>query len=48
MFKYATDLRSMTQARGSFTMTFERYEEVPADVAKKVIAAAEKVEDEED
>lgn len=38
MFKYATDLRSMTQAWGRFTMTFERYEEVPADVAKKVIA----------
>ena len=37
MFKYATDLRSMTQARGSFTMEFERYEEVPADVAKKII-----------
>ena len=48
MFKYATDLRSMTQARGSFTMAFERYEEVPADVAKKVIAAADKVEDDED
>lgn len=48
MFKYATDLRSMTQARGSFTMTFERYEEVPADVAKKVIAAADKVEDDEE
>ena len=30
MFKYATDLRSMTQAWGRFTMTFERYEEVPA------------------
>ena len=38
----------MTQARGSFTMTFERYEEVPQDVAKKVIAAADKVEDDED
>ena len=48
MFKYATDLRSMTQARGSFTMAFERYEEVPADVAKKVIAAADKVEEEEE
>ncbi len=48
MFKYATDLRSMTQARGSFTMTFERYEEVPADVAKKVIAAADKVEDDDE
>ncbi len=48
MFKYATDLRSKTQARGSFTMAFERYEEVPADVAKKVIESAEKTEDEED
>jgi elongation factor G len=38
----------MTQARGSFTMVFERYEEVPSDVAKKVIAAADKVEEEED
>ena len=35
MFKYATDLRSMTQARGSFTMQFERYEEVPAADAKR-------------
>ena len=44
MFKYATDLRSMTQARGSFTMSFERYEEVPANVAQKIIENA-KVED---
>ena len=48
MFKYATDLRSMTQARGSFTMQFERYEEVPADVAKKVIASADKVVDDDE
>ncbi len=48
LFKYATDLRSMTQARGSFTMRFERYDEVPGDVAKKVIDAAEKGEDEDD
>ena len=48
MFKYATDLRSMTQARGSFTMKFERYEEVPADVAKKIIESAQKDEDEEE
>jgi len=40
MFKYATDLRSMTQARGSFTMEFERYEEVPAQIAQKIIEAA--------
>ncbi len=48
MFKYATDLRSMTQARGSFTMGFERYEEVPADVAKKIVDSAKKVEEDED
>jgi len=29
MFKYATDIRSMTQGRGSFTMEFARYDEVP-------------------
>ena len=48
MSKYATDLRSMTQARGSFTMAFERYEEVPGDVAKKIIESAAKDEEEED
>ncbi|WAM32345.1 elongation factor G [Caldicellulosiruptor naganoensis] len=40
MFKYATDLRSMTQGRGSFTMEFVRYEEVPSHIAQKVIEAA--------
>ena len=48
MFKYATDLRSMTQARGSFTMQFERYEEVPADVAKKIIENAKKDDEDEE
>ena len=48
MFKYATDLRSMTQARGSFTMSFERYEEMPADAAKKIIESAQKDEEEEE
>jgi elongation factor G len=42
MFKYATDLRSMTQARGSFIMNFERYEEVPANISAKVIEEAAK------
>jgi elongation factor G len=45
MFKYAIVLRSMTQARGSFTMKFERYEEVPAHLAEKIIAEAEKEEE---
>ena len=48
MYKYTTDLRSMTQARGSFTMAFERYEEVPAADAKKIIENAKiEVEDDE-
>ncbi|HOQ17074.1 MAG TPA: elongation factor G [Defluviitaleaceae bacterium] len=42
MYKYATDLRSMTQARGSFTMEFDRYEEAPMDVQEKVIEARKK------
>ena len=48
MFKYATDLRSMTQGRGSFTMRFERYEEVPANEAKKVIEAYKAEEEDDD
>lgn len=40
MFKYSTDLRSMTQARGSFEMEFARYEECPANVAQKIIESA--------
>ena len=38
LFDYAIVLRSMTQARGSFTMAFEKYEEVPAQIAQKIIA----------
>ncbi len=48
MFKYATDLRSMTQARGNFSMKFVRYEEVPANVAQKIIENAAKDEEDED
>ena len=48
MFKYATDLRSMTQARGSFAMKFVRYEEVPASVAQKIIENAKHEEEEEE
>ena len=39
LFDYAIVLRSMTQARGNFSMHFERYEEVPAQIAQKLIAA---------
>lgn len=37
MFEYAIDLRAMTQARGSFTMEFTRYEEVPNMIAEKIV-----------
>lgn len=42
MHKYAIDLRSMTQARGSFEFDFERYEEAPNMVAEKIIAESKK------
>jgi elongation factor G len=48
MFRYAIVLRSMTSGRGSFTMEFSHYEEVPADIAKKVIEAAAKDREEEE
>lgn len=48
MAKYATDLRSMTQARGSFTCEFVRYEDVPAFEAKKIIESSKKDEDEDE
>jgi elongation factor G len=38
MFGYATDLRSMTQGRATFTMQFERYEEAPATIADEIVA----------
>jgi elongation factor G len=41
MFKYANDLRSMTQARGSFEMEFTKYEEVPHILSEKIVAAAQ-------
>lgn len=47
MVKYATDLRSMTQGRGSFTIKFERYEELPGNIAAKVIEQAKKDMEEE-
>ena len=37
MLRYATDLRSMTQGRGRFTMLFERYDEAPTEIKSKVI-----------
>ena len=37
MFGYATDLRSRTQGRGNYTMTFDHYAEVPRNIAEKII-----------
>jgi elongation factor G len=37
MFGYATDLRSSTQGRATYTMQFERYEEVPANIAEQIV-----------
>ena len=38
MFGYATDLRSRTQGRASYTMHFLRYEQAPASIAEEVVA----------
>ena len=40
MFGYATDLRSRTQGRATFTMQFEAYHEVPESISKEIIARA--------
>jgi elongation factor G len=39
MFGYATDVRSMTQGRATFTMQFDRYEDVPASIASEIVDA---------
>ncbi len=44
MLHYATDLRSITQGRGLFTMQLTKYEEVPANIQQELIAQAKKVE----
>ncbi|MCL0059842.1 hypothetical protein M1O20_05095, partial [Dehalococcoidia bacterium] len=43
--RYSIDLRSMTQGRGSYTIRFSHYEEVPAHLAQKIIAEAAKEKD---
>jgi len=42
MFGYATQLRSMTQGRASYTMEFDHYAEVPAHIAQKIIDGKKK------
>ena len=38
MFGYATDLRSKTQGRASYSMEFEKYEQVPTNIANQIVA----------
>ena len=40
MFGYATDLRSMTQGRATYTMEFEKYAEIPSNIAEELIEKA--------
>lgn len=47
MMKYAIDLKSITQGRGYYTMEFAGYEEVPGNVAEKIIEKARKEKAEE-
>jgi len=42
MFKYAIDLRSITGGRGSYSMEFSHYEEVPAQISQQIIEKAKK------
>ncbi|HZK28811.1 MAG TPA: elongation factor G, partial [Clostridia bacterium] len=42
--RYATDLKSMTQGRGWFTVEFDRYEQVPQTISDKIVAAAQSEE----
>ena len=42
MFGYATNLRSLTQGRGTFTMEFDHYDDVPANVAQEIISGKRK------
>ncbi len=48
MFQYCSQLRSMTGGRGSFELDFSRYDTVPANVAQKIVAEAQKDKEEEE
>ncbi len=45
--RYATDLRSITQGRGVYTMTLSHYEQVPSHIAEQIIAQAQREKEEE-
>ena len=46
IFRFSSDLRSMTGGKGSFTVRFSHYEEAPPDVVKRVVEAAQKEKEE--
>jgi len=46
MYRYAIDLKSITQGRGHFKMEFAQYEEVPASIAEKIIQEAKREKEE--
>jgi elongation factor G len=48
MYRYAIDLKSITQGRGYFTMNFDHYEDVPGAVAQGIIADYQKSREEKD
>ncbi|HQP12723.1 MAG TPA: elongation factor G, partial [Candidatus Omnitrophota bacterium] len=47
MFKYATDLRSMTGGRGSYSMKFSHYEQAPGKITERVIEGKNKPDEKE-
>jgi elongation factor G len=47
MQRYATDLRSLTQGRGLFSMEFDRYEEVPTHLTQQIVEAARQEREQE-
>ena len=47
VLRYATELRSLTQGRGSYTQEFSHYEGVPANISQRVIDNAKKAREAE-
>ena len=45
LLRYATDLRSMTQGRGSYTVDFSHYEKVPPHITDRVVEDAKKAKE---
>jgi elongation factor G len=47
LYMYSTQLRSITQGRGAYSRNFSHYEQVPSDLAQKIIEATKAEEEEE-